>query len=558
MAHRMRQSLWLLVLVACAGASPETQARPADPPARAGWLRAESAHVIVHGNHEEAALRAFTRRLERFHSLLESLVPRPQEAGRPKLNVYLLQGRGDLERAMFGVERDVAGLYRATPNGTLVIAIARRPHDREGDDVLFHEYTHHFMGQRLRNGDPVWLREGVAEYYSTADVEGARLEIGKPNSVHAQVLLNRPWISFDEVLTGVPWQMSIDVRTAFYAQSWLLTHYLLRNPARWAATQRFLQRAAEGAPIVQAFERELGMTLVQLQLQLEFYLRLQLRHTELAHNLPEPPVVVQQMPESANRLMLPALSLLVGATDSPSLALLRDGPSIFPGDAFALEAAARGALVTSEPQRALALLEPLLSDAATPEQLYLAGTARMALAQSLRAARREGAQAGDAEEEAYTAAGNLFARALRGDPDDYRSLYRYWQVRARSGESPDANLQEVLLRAHELAPQVQEIALAAARMLLRANRVAEAREVLSGFASHPHGTETSSVARQLISFIDGARAGPDVRVDSPADLQPPAPSASDGSAVNGDASPTDGRATRGACASRSAAEAVCN
>ena len=53
----------------------------------------------------------------------------------------------------------------------------------------------------------------------------------------------------------------------------------------------------------------------------------------------------------------------------------------------------------------------------------------------------------DAGDNDYADAANLFVRTVRADPMHYRARYRYWQIRARSGEVPDQRLQDVLVQA---------------------------------------------------------------------------------------------------------------
>ena len=141
---------------------------------------------------------------------------------------------------------------------------------------------------------------------------------------------------------------------------------------------------------------------------------------------------------------------------------------------------------------------------ASSEQYYLAGRAQLALATHLlESPGGDGKGANDA----YVAAANNFAHAIQGNETDYRALYRYWQIRTRNGEAPDRNLQEVLVRAYYLAPQVLEIAMSTGVMLLGVNRGAEARVILNAIAGNPHGAKVSARAQRLLALIDAAPHG---------------------------------------------------
>ena len=481
-------------------------------PANAAWLRAESEHVVVYGDGGEADVRAFTRKLERFHSLLELMLPGLDPGQRPKLPVYMVRTRSDLRDAMPEAPEDLGGMYSASADGVHAFAIARRAGAREGDDILLHEYTHHFMIGRTRGVYPTWFVEGFAEYYATADVSGERITVGMPSPSQLGVLQYVPWIGFDEVLTGSPWRMPSRKRAAFYAQSWLLTHYLLRDGARWAATRAYFRAVRSGTPPLEAWTTHVGIDLERLRTELTRYAQRHMQYSVLNTILPEPVVAVTALPASADALMLPAIGLQFGAAPASTLDTLRAGPARFPGDAFAIELAARAELADGKPGRAVELITPLLGEAATAEQLFMAGLANMAAAQARSEA--EGA-APDAGEDDYVTAGNLFVRAVRADPMHFRALYRYWQVRTRSREYPDTRLQDVLVQAYNLAPQAKEIAITTGFMLLGVERAKEARTVLASIASDPHGAQAGTIARRLVALVDSL---PDGRNPTPTEI----------------------------------------
>ena len=59
-------------------------------------------------------------------------------------------------------------------------------------EVIFHEYTHLLL---RRNDEiwPLWLKEGMAEMYSTFEVsDGYHVRIGQPIDHHLQLLAHEP------------------------------------------------------------------------------------------------------------------------------------------------------------------------------------------------------------------------------------------------------------------------------------------------------------------------------------------------------------------------------
>lgn len=91
-----------------------------------------------------------------------------------------------------------------------------------------HEWVHlaqHHTSPAL----PLWLEEGLAEYWSTLEVSGGQARLGKPANDHIRLLNQARWLTAGELL-GVDRRSEFyrDERLAgiFYAQSWAMVHML--------------------------------------------------------------------------------------------------------------------------------------------------------------------------------------------------------------------------------------------------------------------------------------------------------------------------------------------
>jgi hypothetical protein len=495
-AGARRLAICGLLLVAMLGTSAQAQ-----------WLRAESQNVVVYSDSDEKRVRAFVQKLERFHALLALRMPgRTPDVVAP-LTVYLVRNRRDLMRAVPGAHHSLGGMYVPSASGVRAIAVAEHADRREDDDVLLKSYTRHFMSQRYPQGGPIWIIRGFSEYFGTADVEGQRITVGEPSRWRAYQLMADydNWIDFEEILNGSVWERDSDQVSLAYAQSWLLTHYLLASNERWAAAQEVFAALRNGESVVKAFEQHLGLDMRALRAELRLYAGRQIRFSVLDVEFPEVPVSITSLSEAADRVMLPNIAIELGARDGDTLARVREAFARHPTDPFAVECRARAEAAAGDPQRALDLLAPLLAGTdARAEHHYLAGMAQLSLA--ARALKAPDAITADANA-ARVAAANHFAGAIQADDTDYRSLYRYWQIRIGNGDAPDMRLQDVLVQAYNLAPQVQEIALSTGVMLLSVKRIVEARVVLNKLAGDPHGESASRTARRLVTVIDALPTG---------------------------------------------------
>jgi Tfp pilus assembly protein PilF len=97
----------------------------------------------------------------------------------------------------------------------------------ESYEVVYHEYVHSVMHLNLR-WLPVWLDEGLADFHANTRFEKTKIYVGAP-SWRLRVLRSRPPIPLSTLLSvtpGSPYYRDEDKADIFYAQSWLLTHYL--------------------------------------------------------------------------------------------------------------------------------------------------------------------------------------------------------------------------------------------------------------------------------------------------------------------------------------------
>src|SRR5690606_14564096 len=120
-------------------------------PALAEWRRAETEHFIVYGDASEGSLRRYAQKVERFDALLRTYYPVQTDHEIPKLEIFMAEGRRDMNRMSPGISEGVAGYY--SPNSGRIYTIVDT-RSSMGDVVVFHEYAHHFMFQMQANAYP--------------------------------------------------------------------------------------------------------------------------------------------------------------------------------------------------------------------------------------------------------------------------------------------------------------------------------------------------------------------------------------------------------------------
>ncbi|MFC7378750.1 tetratricopeptide repeat protein [Brevundimonas sp. GCM10030266] len=478
--------------------------------ALADWRRAETAHFIVYSNGSERNLRDYSARLERFDALLRHVTSGPTHVeGLRKLPVYLVENGRELRVVQPDLPEGVDGFYRASSADIRAILIRGRR-----DDLLLHEYTHHYMSQTSPGSYPGWFREGYAEYFATATVDArGRSTVGLPDPGRLRTLQEQRWLPLDALLTASP--MALEgrgQRGAFYSQAWLLTHYLMSSPERQQRLAAYLLDLRGGADPVEAFLTRMDTTPESFARELRAYMDRGLRYAELTMPALDPAVAVTAMPDSADDVMLIGLYIRErrpGSENPAVLAEARAAVARHPGDALALTVLANAEMTLGDPAAAEPILQQVLAlEPANVEALLMAARLRIAAAE----------QAQDQEQmfAVYREAQALLRHGFAADPTDYRILAELAEIRRNGSDYPTENDLATWRLAVEHAPQVLNLRGQAAEGMIAAGRYDEAEAYLLPIANDPHGGRNTDRARDRLAVIQARRSAGGETANSPA------------------------------------------
>ena len=163
------------------------------------------------------------------------------------------------------------------------------------DRIVYHELTHYFV-QNTTAGMPLWLNEGLAEFYSTFRTDGTSVHIGRPIPEHLYWLRSEALIPLPELFAITTNSRDYNEGSrqgVFYAQSWALVHYLMTDADRRAKLIQFLSHLGAGKSIEDAFTSSFAMKFAQLEQELRAYVRLfgfkYMKYPLDEMNIPEPP-----------------------------------------------------------------------------------------------------------------------------------------------------------------------------------------------------------------------------------------------------------------------------
>ena len=157
----------------------------------------------------------------------------------------------------------------------IVLSLPEAGSPDTGMDVIFHEYSH-LLFRRNDQIWPLWLKEGMAEIYSTFQTSGQVVRIASPIPHHLHALQQSPLMPLSELFAVThdsPQYNERERQGIFYAESWLLTHFLMTgDPALRIRLGQFTALLRQGQPPVTAFTNAMQTSLPVMETALRHYL----------------------------------------------------------------------------------------------------------------------------------------------------------------------------------------------------------------------------------------------------------------------------------------------
>lgn len=154
-------------------------------------------------------------------------------------------------------------------------------HDENGTEaaqlLVQHEAVHWLLASR-RTRIPAWLNEGLAELYSTFSISGDTCRLFQADEQNLRWLKQNGLASLEIAVAQERPDVDYDDREKvrdFYAQAWVLTHYLLCSTDVKDGGEkviRYLALLQQGVPRRDAFEPAFGMTFDKMQRAISVYL----------------------------------------------------------------------------------------------------------------------------------------------------------------------------------------------------------------------------------------------------------------------------------------------
>ncbi|MCW8195811.1 hypothetical protein F6455_13535 [Proteobacteria bacterium 005FR1] len=157
----------------------------------------------------------------------------------------------------------VAGFYHHSDAGPRMVV--GPGFGMDASVILFHEYVHHLMSQRMDINYPGWYMEGFAELLSATRIRRNKVTVGAIPKHRVADISHLGRISVRELIDPNYDTGSLRGGARFYATAWLFMHFLQFSPLETESplkeqTADYLKRLNRGENPLEAFNASYGMT----------------------------------------------------------------------------------------------------------------------------------------------------------------------------------------------------------------------------------------------------------------------------------------------------------
>ncbi|MCL4843404.1 MAG: hypothetical protein KJZ79_16260 [Bryobacteraceae bacterium] len=233
------------------------------------WIRVESENFTVYSSAGERRARSYLDDFERVRAFFLQALP----TIRPRTETVRIVIFGDRkEYREYQPNERTPAFYRGGTGEDLIVF---GPLGQGAFPVAIHEYVHllvNHAGLKL----PLWLNEGLAEYYSTLEPRGSKVLAGKLPPGRRELLLMEKWIPLPVIFGVEPeseYYQDPKLAPRFYSQSWALVHMLTLEEEYRPGFARLVQEVAGGASEAEAFQKVYGKPVDAVEKDVERYYR---------------------------------------------------------------------------------------------------------------------------------------------------------------------------------------------------------------------------------------------------------------------------------------------
>jgi hypothetical protein len=468
------------------------------PSAASEWVRVETRNFVVYGETGESRVREVASEFERFREALGRVIPGADTPAAVPTVVVVFGSHNAFApyRPRFnGKPISLSGYFFANEDTNIV---SFPDVDRaQSLRTIFHEYVHLVLANAT-HGLPIWLSEGLAEYYSTFEMldNGRRAVVGRTVLSHLQLLNQRRLMPIPELLAVQTNSSDYNEGTRqslFYAQSWALVHMLLSDDKLRAGLAEYTKLVATSMASAKAWDKVFGDQ--NIGQRLSRYVGREYMNA-LAYQFDHEIQKVKSDSSAVSRgdaeAMLADLLRNVASADEAS-ARFETVMAMQPPSARAKALYGLHALEQDDPRKARALLLDAAADRSDWLVQYHVAVGLTRLA----------AEDPESHQDLVAAAGSALSQVLLARPELPHALALSARLDS-VGRKELPRALETVRRARSLTPGREDYQLLEAFILLQQGYLAQSRQLVEPLVSPIHGENVRESARRLLQQVDRA------------------------------------------------------
>lgn len=255
------------------------------PSAEGRWIKVETSNFTVFSNADVKIARKNAQSLEQLWAVLARDFDGVPAVCPVPTYVYVFDFFSDAfipygPLSKKGRPEKSGGYFISRQMGDY-FAIVERDYRYPNRLDLYHQYVHAVL-DGYHPELPLWLEEGLAEYYSIFHIENGEARVGYRINRHIARLRNGSLIPLDDLFSidrSSPEYNESDRTGMYYAESWLLTHMLLRErPNGRAQSMLYAELLRDGIDRDTAFSKAFQTTYAELEAEFRKYVRARSYH----------------------------------------------------------------------------------------------------------------------------------------------------------------------------------------------------------------------------------------------------------------------------------------
>jgi hypothetical protein len=240
--------------------------------AASSWTYASSDHFEIYTTGGERRAREALASFERVHAFFTDYMQLTPAPGRP---TRLILFSGENEYKPYRANAVARAHYQASADRDWIVMSSL---DADAQRIVVHEYVH-LLVRQSNVAYPIWLNEGLAEFFSTIVPEGSKMAVGRVPVDRLQYLNTEarliPLARLLAVEHNDPEYNTTAHAGTFYSESWALVHMLMTDPRYRANTHTFLDAVGRGEDAGLVMPSVFNKPLAAVQNDLEGYIRKQ-------------------------------------------------------------------------------------------------------------------------------------------------------------------------------------------------------------------------------------------------------------------------------------------